>query len=116
VPMGPPSLLGSWFTFSQTVTGEQVDALLAGPDRPLPEPQPQPQNLNATAGAGAAAAAVAAQSANLYSRLTTALNERGQLLGDLEDRFNALEEGSKNMVAQAKRLAAQHTAKSWFGL
>ena len=56
------------------------------------------------------------------------------MLGDLEQRFNSLEDGSRNMVeqvnsdynpkncassdlyvVQAKRLAAQQAAKGWFG-
>ena len=57
------------------------------------------------------------------------------MLGDLEQRFNSLEDGGKNLVeqvmnysnpfpssdfklyilVQAKRLAAQQTAKGWFG-
>jgi hypothetical protein len=61
-------------------------------------------------------AAAATQTTNLYNRLAATLNERGydflivlvvriqrfcrQALGDLEDQFNALEEGSKSMVAQ----------------
>jgi syntaxin-binding protein 5 len=39
------------------------------------------------------------------------------MLDDLGERFNALEQGSKDMVAQAKRMAAQQGAKAWlFGL
>jgi len=37
------------------------------------------------------------------------------MLGDLEQRFNSLEEGGKSMVEQAKRLAAQQATKGWFG-
>ncbi|KAF9469810.1 lethal giant larvae like, C-terminal-domain-containing protein [Collybia nuda] len=121
VSVGPTSLLGSWFTFNQTLTGEQVDTLLGGPDRPIPESEPRVRGGYTTAnelaaGVSGVAAATAATQGNLYNRLTSALNERGQILGDLEDRFNALEEGSKNMVTQAKRLATQQTARSWFGL
>jgi hypothetical protein len=127
-------------------------ALVGGPDRPLPRSERQPQSSTGTSSVATAATAATTQSTNLYNRLAATLNERGyvflnflivsvlsrcrQLLGDLEDRFNALEEGSKSMVAQvmiiwlkftptylkpcqqAKRLATQHaakqTAKSWF--
>jgi hypothetical protein len=54
------------------------------------------------------------------------------MLGDLEENFKSLEQGSKGMLSQvtglevlvsaasdlqlqAKRLAAQNSAKSWFG-
>jgi hypothetical protein len=35
------------------------------------------------------------------------------MLGDLETSVNSLEKGSKNMLAQAKLLAAKQTTKSW---
>jgi len=47
--------------------------------------------------------------------LTMAMNERGQVLGELEETFSSLEQGSRSMLTQAKRLAAEQTAKSWFG-
>lgn len=36
-----------------------------------------------------------------------------EMLGDLETSVNSLEQGSKNMLAQAKLLAAKQTTKSW---
>ncbi|PPQ79397.1 hypothetical protein CVT25_002667 [Psilocybe cyanescens] len=120
VPLGPTSILGSWFTFNQTKTGDQIDELLGGPNRPIPvKANPASSSKDGTAEAGAGAsfvAGAAAVQANIYNRFASAMNERGQLLGDLNERFNSLEEGSRNMVAQAKRLATQQTAKSWFGL
>ncbi|RDB29510.1 Uncharacterized protein C1F3.03 [Hypsizygus marmoreus] len=120
VSMGPPSMLslGSWFPFNQSMTGAQLDELLGGPDRPSPEPHVQSRDSSEdnVAGVSGIAAAASSTQSNLYNRLASALNERGQILGDLEDRFNALEEGSKNMVSQAKKLATQQTARSWFGL
>ncbi|KAF6766707.1 lethal giant larvae like, C-terminal-domain-containing protein [Ephemerocybe angulata] len=127
VYMGPPSLVGTWLTFSQTMTGEQLDNLLGGPDRPLPQAQPRPGLAPAggsygsgIAGSASSAAATIAASAasaqtSFYNKISSALSERGQMLGGLEESFNSLEEGSRNMAAQAKRLAAQQTAKSWFG-
>jgi hypothetical protein len=35
------------------------------------------------------------------------------MLSDLETSVNSLEQGSKNMLTQAKLLAAKQTAKSW---
>ncbi|KAK0500667.1 WD40 containing snare-dependent exocytosis protein [Armillaria luteobubalina] len=124
VPIGPTSFLGSWLTFgNQSITGEQADGLLGGPNRPIPQPKIEPsagasyegisQGASALAASALAASASATQS-SLYERLTSALNDRGQMLGDLEDRFNSLEEGSRSMAAQAKRLAAEQTAKQWF--
>ena len=36
-----------------------------------------------------------------------------EMLGDLETSVNSLEQGSKNMLTQARLLAAKQTAKSW---
>jgi len=99
---------------------------VGGPDRPLPQKAPAPARSGSedaagsvgTAAAGIAAGAAAAQT-SIYNRLTSAVGERGyvtffdwqqvqqlillyyrQILGDLEERFNSLEEGSRNMVAQ----------------
>ncbi|KAF9567769.1 WD40 containing snare-dependent exocytosis protein [Agrocybe pediades] len=122
VSLGPPSVLSAWFSFNQTKTGDQIDELLGGPDRPIAMAE------KATAGAGGPgvadgiastaagfAASAAAVQASIYNKLSSAMNERGQLLGDLEERFSSLEEGSRSMVTQAKRLAAQQSAKTWFG-
>ncbi|KAJ3988441.1 WD40 containing snare-dependent exocytosis protein [Lentinula detonsa] len=112
VSMGPTSILGSWFNFGQSVTGAQIDALLGGVDRPVPKQQPRPPPLDNDH--SQIVKQVAATQNTLYDRLTSALNERGQMLGDLEDRFNSLESGSRSMVDQAKKLAAEQSAKSWF--
>ncbi|PPQ63837.1 hypothetical protein CVT24_009787 [Panaeolus cyanescens] len=125
VSLGPASIIGSFFTFNQTLSGAQIDELLGGPNRPVLQRKVVDRNAQAAEeaesskggtdkDAGAIAAAAGAQT-GLYDRLTSALSERGQMLGDLEERFNSLQEGSKDMVAQAKRLAAQQSAKSWFG-
>ncbi|THV07456.1 WD40 containing snare-dependent exocytosis protein [Dendrothele bispora CBS 962.96] len=118
VSIGPASLLGSWFKFGASTTGEQIDALLGGPDRPKisspKTPASVPQTNEERAKASQMNAEAAAAQSSLYSRLTSALEERGQMLGDLEDRFNVLEQGSRSMVDQAKRLAAEQTTKSWF--
>ncbi|KAI0308267.1 lethal giant larvae like, C-terminal-domain-containing protein [Multifurca ochricompacta] len=94
--------------------------LVAGPDRPVPE-KSVPRGSQAGYsewGAGSSKAAEAAASTartknNLYDRLRTAVVERGEMLGDLETSVNSLEQGSKNMLAQAKMLAAKQTTKSW---
>ncbi|KAI0033991.1 lethal giant larvae like, C-terminal-domain-containing protein [Vararia minispora EC-137] len=104
-----------------TMTGQQVDALLAGPNRPIPEkPAPRTEREKYkewTSDPAKATASAAAQTrSSLYNRLHAALAERGEALGDLEQSFNQLGEGSRSMVDQASRLAAQQTTKTWFGL
>ncbi|KAJ7269438.1 lethal giant larvae like, C-terminal-domain-containing protein [Mycena haematopus] len=116
VSLGPTSVLSSWFRFGQSMTGEQLDALLGGPDRPIPVKETKPQITPIPQDSASLSQKAAGVQSNLYSRLQSAMGERGQMLGDLEDRFNSLEEGSKSMVAQAKRLAAEQSAKSWFGI
>ncbi|KAI3622792.1 wd40 containing snare-dependent exocytosis protein [Moniliophthora roreri] len=118
VSVAPESFFGAWFKFSSTMTAEQADILFGGPDRPIPKPQipvdtAAPEDKNTPPARVAAAQATSTQN-SLHNRLTSALEERGQMLGDLEDRFNSLEQGSRSMVNQAKRLAAEQTAKSWF--
>ncbi|KAF9074911.1 WD40 containing snare-dependent exocytosis protein [Rhodocollybia butyracea] len=116
VSLGPTSMISSWFRFGQSMTGTQIDTLLGGPDRPVPVQQARP--TPATGGSGRDASHIVKQAAatqsSLYDRLTSALEERGEMLGDLEDRFNSLESGSRSMVDQAKKLAAEQSAKSWF--
>ncbi|KAF7303171.1 WD40 containing SNARE-dependent exocytosis protein [Mycena kentingensis (nom. inval.)] len=113
VSLGPASILSSWFRFGQSMTGDQLDKLLGGPNRPIPEKVvPKPQSPETAA---EVAKTVEGTQSTLYSRLQAAMGERGQLLSDLEERFNQLEEGSRSMAAQAKRMAAQQTAKSWLG-
>ncbi|KAH9947113.1 lethal giant larvae like, C-terminal-domain-containing protein [Amylocystis lapponica] len=126
VALGPASVLGSWLGYFGVgaVGGEQIDALLAGPDRPAP-PQPRapptPYTPKDSEPRGSASSSVQAASASmssgvsdLYNRLGTALAERGYKLGDLEESFKSLEEGSKGMLSQAKQLAAQQTMKRWY--
>jgi len=118
VSIGPGSRIGSWISYSKTWSGKQIDDLLGGPDRPLlvrPPDVQQPKGNNVADSAATFAAASATAGANMWSGLTNAMNERGQLLGELGDRFNALEAGSRNMAKQAKKAAAQQSAKSWFG-
>ncbi|EPQ60284.1 hypothetical protein GLOTRDRAFT_134996 [Gloeophyllum trabeum ATCC 11539] len=148
VSMGPPSIkdvVGGWLGAigaglggKPVMTGEQIDALLAGPNRPLPKPAPAPapksppstdrasvrtsNTMSSRRSRGTSrspspdASQEGSSTTGLYDRLTSAISERGEALGDLEEQFKSLEEGSKGMIAQAKRLATQQTAKSWFGL
>ncbi|THH21204.1 hypothetical protein EW146_g293 [Bondarzewia mesenterica] len=129
VSIGPAGLLsvaGSWLgglVGQGSMSGDQIDTLLAGPDRPIPE-KPAPRGTTQGSGykyaewesnpAGASAAEASRTQSTLYERLHAAVAERGEMLGNLEESFNSLEQGSKSMVAQAKRLATQQTAKSWF--
>ncbi|KAH8099770.1 lethal giant larvae like, C-terminal-domain-containing protein [Cristinia sonorae] len=130
VSIAPTSYFTSWIGYitSQGMTGEQVDALLAGPDRPVAQPTPK-GHTSAEAASGSPgsaygaytaqaqgiAASAATTASNLYSRLGAALSERTEGLGQLQESFDSLEQGSRKMLAQTKSLAAQQTAKRWFG-
>ncbi|KIJ66213.1 hypothetical protein HYDPIDRAFT_26582 [Hydnomerulius pinastri MD-312] len=122
VSVGPPSLLGSWFSPPKSLTGEQLDTLLAGPDRPVPKPKPTFETgdaeLETTDPANAAPGILDNMEktrSDLYNKLSSAVAERGEMLGDLEQRMNSIGQGSRDMVAQAKRLAAEQGTKRWFG-
>lgn len=83
---------------------------VGGPDRPIPQAKrpalttaasgSSVANTASTAAASIAASAAAAQT-SLYNKLSSALGERGQLLGGLEESFNSLEQGSRSMAEQA---------------
>jgi hypothetical protein len=82
---------------------------VGGPDRPLPQHQ-RPTLGTASSGGGISssastaaaniAASAAAAQTSFYTKISSALNERGQLLGGLEESFNSLEQGSRNMATQ----------------
>jgi hypothetical protein len=97
-------------------------AVVGGPDRPVPIQQARPPPATGSSGRDASniVKQAAATQSSLYDRLTSALEERGfvskhtcnliykiliitcyrEMLGDLEDRFNSLESGSRSMVDQ----------------
>ena len=103
VSLGPASFLGSWFSFNQTKTGEQIDELcvlfcfwvllllipfqkVGGPDRPVLEKTTERGDggtseegvagTTANAASSLAASAAAVQS-SIYGRLSSAMGERG---------------------------------------
>ncbi|KAM5536030.1 hypothetical protein V8D89_010288 [Ganoderma adspersum] len=126
ISLGPLSVMGSVLgyigSFTAASAGDQIDALLAGPDRPISQAAPKPSVGSDTASVGSGQTSTSTKASqmssgvgDLYSRLGAALQERGEMLGDLQQSMNSLEQGSKDMVAQAKRLATQQTAKRWFG-
>ncbi|OCH89538.1 hypothetical protein OBBRIDRAFT_881275 [Obba rivulosa] len=127
VSLTPTSVISSWLGYlagQGAMTGDQVDTLLAGPDRPVPPPtaaqrpiaRPAPAQAmsEGTSSLTATAGSMSSGVGDLYNRLGNALAERGQMLGDLQESFDSLEQGSKKMVSQAKNLAAQQSAKRWF--
>lgn len=101
VSMGPPSLLSGWFSFGGGTSGDQIDLLrpcfilmpfifgsealimacaVGGPDRPIPQPKPRDVAQEGTSSgfnASAMTASVAGAQAGIYSRLQSALSERG---------------------------------------
>ncbi|TFY59345.1 hypothetical protein EVJ58_g5836 [Rhodofomes roseus] len=135
VPLEPQTVIGSVLGYlgRGVTTGAEIDMLLAGPDRPeppksiydptgrLPAAQHDEKGKDKDTGAAGASSVKGASAqmssgvSDLYNRLGSALAERGEMLGNLEEQFNSLEQGSKNMVAQAQKMAAQQSAKRWFG-
>ncbi|KAJ1302415.1 hypothetical protein OPQ81_002733 [Rhizoctonia solani] len=118
----------SWLWATRSRSGAEIDACLAGPNRPPPKVRkakyvpaerlpngPISSVRPATEGSAAARANAAAGPSDLYSRLTAAVSERGDMLSGLEERFGHLEAASKDLASQAKRIAAQQSAKRWFG-
>ncbi|KAG1904773.1 lethal giant larvae like, C-terminal-domain-containing protein [Suillus fuscotomentosus] len=105
VSVGPPSLLGSWFRYGKPVmTGEQLDALLAGPDRPIPPPDHMQTSQDTTAAYGPGVIKTVENARDgVYNRLNDALAERGCVHDPTISPMSA------------KRLATEQTARRWFG-
>jgi len=121
IPLGPASLLGSLFNFKKSISGDQIDALLAGPKRPLEggaESTSAAVNGQWQAQMQTRAAAIAAQASQagneIYNNLAIALNERGERLGNMDEHFQSISEGAQRMASSAKKLAAEQSAKAWF--
>ncbi|KAI0334428.1 hypothetical protein GY45DRAFT_1334312 [Cubamyces sp. BRFM 1775] len=116
ISLGPPSMIGSMLGYigslSGASAGDQIDTLRVerpGASTSAAGSAPSQVSISATA------AGMSSGVADLYNRLGSALAERGEMLGDLQQSMDSLEQGSKGMVEQAKRLAAQQGMKSWFG-
>ncbi|KAG1781002.1 hypothetical protein EV702DRAFT_1250552 [Suillus placidus] len=102
VSVGPPSLLGSWFQYGKPImTGEQLDVLFAGPDRPI-SPLNLAQTLQDTTSNDRSGVMKTMENTRngVYDHLNDALAERGEMLGNIEQQIDSLQQGSKDMVAQ----------------
>ncbi|KZV70969.1 hypothetical protein PENSPDRAFT_578479 [Peniophora sp. CONT] len=127
VDLGPAGILaGAGALFGGLMgtgapTGAQIDALLAGPDRPIPEkPVPRAERegyveWKAPDKSTSRPSIGTQDSSRLYARLQNALAERGDALNGLEENFSSLGQASEGMLDQAKRLATEQSAKGWFG-
>jgi hypothetical protein len=109
------------------MTGAQIDDILAGPNRPGPRIDPETEALEAQqlkastavrfekpTTSRPVAGSTSSASDDIYSRLTTAVNERGEMLTGIEESFNSLTTASQQMVAEAKKAALKSTARGWF--
>ncbi|KAL5494875.1 SRO7_1 [Sanghuangporus weigelae] len=120
VPLAPISYLGSWFNFKKGKSGDVIDDLLAGPNRPIPQDSDTSSIVRGEwqAQIQSRAQEIAKQasqtSSNLYNNLSDAMSDRGDMLNGLQEQFSSLEAGGKKMMLEAKKLAAQQTAKGWF--
>jgi hypothetical protein len=75
---------------------------VGGPDRPIPEKKPVERAAPPTSkgSSGNVLDGATAGVNDLYSRLGSAISERGQMLDGLEDTVSSLQQGSSNMLAQ----------------
>ncbi|KAF8515733.1 lethal giant larvae like, C-terminal-domain-containing protein [Hysterangium stoloniferum] len=99
---------------STTFTGDDIDLILTD-QRPeenvLPStlrPEKQGQIL------AGAAASLSTWGPEVYRQMSAAAAERGERLGELQEHFQQLEVGSRDLATQAKRMAEKQAAKSWF--
>ncbi|THH11619.1 hypothetical protein EW145_g567 [Phellinidium pouzarii] len=120
VPLAPVSYIGSWFNFKKSLSGDAVDTLLAGPNRPIPEDASTSSVVNSQwqsqmqSRAQALANQASRTGLDLYASLSTAVSERGDVLAGLDEHVRYLGDGGNKMVSEAKKLAAEQTGKRWF--
>lgn len=112
---GWTSLLATWFHSTDYMTGERLDSIFAGYDRTVPIGTSNKLQKNQPDPAGFELPTTQPVQTVPFQRLHSALAERGQMLEDLERHLDSLTQGTQDMVAQAKRLAAEQEAKKWFG-
>ncbi|KAL5476395.1 SRO7_6 [Sanghuangporus weigelae] len=127
IPLAPIRYLGSWFNFKKGKSGDAIDDLLAGPNRPIPQDSDASSIVRGEwqAQIQSRAQEIAKQasqtSSNLYNNLSDAVSDRGDMLNGLQDQFSSLEAGGKKMMLEVRfdfqisqETAAQQTAKGWF--
>lgn len=121
-PPGLSSVLSAWLGCHTSASEEQqLDNIFAGENRPVPRlrlPDSGSRDVE-PADHSSAQSAVAntlrrAQD-DVYGRLSSALTERGELLGAVEQRVESTAQRTEEMVAEARRVAAKQGAKRWFG-
>lgn len=123
-PPGLLSLLSAWLGPPTTASGDQLDNIFAGQNRPVSRLQLPDSGTEDVEPAGHLSAQTAAANTlrharapdSVYGRLSSALAERGERLGDVEQRVESTALRMQDMVTEAKRLAAKQEAKRWFGL
>ena len=115
VPQGHKSMPSVSITVYEYRSLASIDVfahLVAGPNRPVPQPKEPTSTSSGNNQSYANRANVTKDSLtsganDLYSRLGSAVSERGQMLDGLEDTVNSLRAGSENMVAQVGFLRLQ---------
>ncbi|KAL4069845.1 lethal giant larvae like, C-terminal-domain-containing protein [Scleroderma yunnanense] len=118
VPLGQPSFLTTWIHSYVSVTGERLDRIFAGDNRPVPVgTERTSQNSQADDVTNVSTTTDSSEwvSTAPFRRLHSTLAERGEMLGDLERHMDSLARGTQDMVNQARRLAAEQGGRRWFG-
>ncbi|KAI6144526.1 hypothetical protein EDD17DRAFT_163955 [Pisolithus thermaeus] len=107
-PPGLLSLLSAWLGPQTTASGDSLDNIFAGQDRPLSRPQFPDSRIQGVETVGHLSAQTAATNTlrharapdDVYGRLSSALTERGELLGDVEQRVESTARRMQDMVAE----------------
>ncbi|KAK4685038.1 hypothetical protein P7C73_g5117, partial [Tremellales sp. Uapishka_1] len=134
-PLDASSMVGSWIWGGAPLTGAQLDAIVAGPNRPgPPKPPPAPRKplitwgeppeepVKSAAPTAAAprrpavatqksAARVAGEREDVYAEMTNAAAERWNVLDNLGEHMNNASIGAANMMASARNTALKEAAK-----
>src|SRR5258708_29458060 len=88
-----------------------VLCVVGGQDRPIPQPK---DNTPSSPRNNARKDSLAGGTTDIYSRLGSAVSERGQMLDGLEDTVNSLRTGSENMLAQVRYPSTPEVPHSYY--
>jgi len=98
-----------------TFTSDDIDRLLID-HKPEENVSPlilHPEEKQGQTLAGSAAS-LSMWGQGVYRQISAAAAERGERLGQLQENFQQLEAGSRDLATQAKRMAEKQAAKRWF--
>lgn len=137
VPLPKPVGWGDWLWGLAPMTGAQFDAIIAGPERPpVQKPvaprkpaaplitwgeveekvpvykRPEVKSAASSSNTNAATTLLKPVRSDIYSEMTRAVRERGNMMESLEDQMESMTQSAVDYVNTARKTAAKQTAKA----